>query len=256
MATRQGAPDARARITALTSWTASRRNHIDSYGRSIRILVFQPLALGNRDAHCDFVAMNKRTSKTALADWLRVRMPTREQMAQNKYLKPIAHRFLTPELWRFTRRSVPRGVALGIFAGFIIPVGQIFLAAFLALPARANVPLSTLVTFITNPFTFPFWAVMANRLGAFILKIDQATGGAAQEEITSGRWSWFVDLFAGAGVTVMVTVFGFIVMAVVGAAIGYLSAGLVWRFIVARKRKRRLRRMNNRFNARLKDSEA
>ena len=82
--------------------------------------------------------MSERRSKTALADWIRLRMPTREQMAQNKYLRPIAHRFLTPELWRFTRRSVPRGVALGVFAGFIIPVGQIFLAAFMALPMDAR----------------------------------------------------------------------------------------------------------------------
>ena len=146
--------------------------------------------------------MSERRSKTALADWIRLRMPTREQMAQNKYLRPIAHRFLTPELWRFTRRSVPRGVALGVFAGFIIPVGQIFLAAFMALPARANVPLSALVTFITNPFTFPFWALVANKLGAFILKVDlAATGGAAQEEIASGRWAWFIEMFEGVGVT-------------------------------------------------------
>ena len=55
--------------------------------------------------------MSERRSKTFLADWLRRHMPTREQMARNKYLRPIAHRFLTPELWRFTRRSVPRGVA-------------------------------------------------------------------------------------------------------------------------------------------------
>ncbi|MEE3154901.1 MAG: DUF2062 domain-containing protein, partial [Pseudomonadota bacterium] len=148
--------------------------------------------------------MSERRSKTALADWIRLRMPTREQMAQNKYLRPIAHRFLTPELWRFTRRSVPRGVALGVFAGFIIPVGQIFLAAFMALPARANVPLSALVTFITNPFTFPFWALVANKLGAFILKVDlAATGGAAQEEIASGRWAWFIEMFEGVGVTVL-----------------------------------------------------
>ncbi|WP_247714821.1 DUF2062 domain-containing protein [Qipengyuania mesophila] len=191
-------------------------------------------------------------SKTFLADWIRLRMPTREEMAQNKYLRPIAHRFLTPELWRFTRRSVPRGVALGIFAGFIIPVGQIFLAAFMALPARANVPLSALVTFITNPFTFPFWAVVANKLGAFILKIDlAATGGAAQDEITSGRWAWFLDMFEGVGVTVLVTIFGFIVLAVVGAAIGYLLAGVVWRFVVARKRRRRLLAMERRLDERL-----
>ncbi|KWV96484.1 hypothetical protein ASS64_03680 [Erythrobacter sp. AP23] len=185
-------------------------------------------------------------------------MPTREQMARNKYLRPIAHRFLTPELWRFTRRSVPRGVALGIFAGFIIPVGQIFLAAFMALPARANVPLSALVTFITNPFTFPFWAVVANKLGAFILKVDLATtGGAAQDEINSGRWAWLIEMFEGVGVTVLVTIFGFIIMAVVGAAVGYLLAGVVWRFVVARKRQRRLRAMERRLDERLhKDAEA
>ena len=202
--------------------------------------------------------MKKRTSKTWLADWIRLRMPSREEMARNKYLRPIAHRFLTPELWRFTRRSVPRGVALGIFAGFIIPVGQIFLAAFMALPARANVPLSALVTFITNPFTFPFWAVVANRLGAFILKIDLATtGGAAQEEINSGRWAWLVEMFEGVGVTVLVTIFGFTVLAVVGAAIGYLLAGVVWRFVVARKRQRRLRAMERRLDERLgRDVEA
>ena len=103
------------------------------------------------------------------------RMPDREGMASNKYLAPIAHRFLSPELWRFTRRSVPRGIALGLFSAFVIPVGQIFVAAFLALPARANVPLSALATFITNPFTLPFWLVVANRVGAFMLRIDAAT---------------------------------------------------------------------------------
>ncbi|MXP46326.1 DUF2062 domain-containing protein [Altererythrobacter luteolus] len=195
-------------------------------------------------------------SKTFLADIIRKYTPTREEMARNKYLAPIAHRFLAPELWRFTRRSVPRGVALGVFAGFIIPVGQIFLAAFLALPARANVPLSALVTFITNPFTFPLWAVVANRIGSFILKIDKvATGGAAETEMASGRWAWLIELFEGAGVTVLVTIFGFVVLAVIGAALGYLIAGLIWRFVVARKRKKRLKRMEARLDERLGASE-
>lgn len=188
--------------------------------------------------------MSNTPSKTWLADLIRKYTPSREEMAQNKYLAPIAHRFLTPELWRFTRRSVPRGVALGIFSGFIIPVGQIFLAAFLALPARANVPLSALVTFITNPLTFPFWAVIANRIGAFILKFDKdAMGGAAEEEMASGRWAWLIELFAGAGVTVLVTIFGFIVLAVVGASVGYVVSSFSWRFIVAAKRKRKLKQM-------------
>ncbi|MDZ4306265.1 DUF2062 domain-containing protein [Allopontixanthobacter sp.] len=196
-------------------------------------------------------------SKTFLADVYRKYVPTREEMAENKYLKPIAHRFLSPELWRFTRRSVPRGVALGLFAGFIIPLGQVFVAAFLALPARANVPLAALLTFVTNPFTFPFWAVVANRIGAFILKIDSAaTGGAAQAEMSSGRWAWFVEMFEGVGITVLVTVFGFVVLSVVTAAIGYVLSGMIWRVMVGRRRHRRLKIFADQKDERLKDAQS
>jgi len=188
-----------------------------------------------------------KRSKTFLADFLRRHFPTREQMAGNKYLAPIAHRFLSPELWRFTRRSVPRGVALGLFAGFIVPIGQIFLAGFLALPARANVPLAALVTFITNPITLPFWLLVANKVGAFVLKIDAATVGTANAELNSGRWEqfgWFIE-------TAGVTAFGLIVMSVVSAAFGYVLSSFVWRGMVARRRKMRLKLLQARLDERL-----
>ncbi len=190
-------------------------------------------------------------SKTFLADLIRKHMPSREEMAQNKYLRPIAHRFLSPELWRFTRRSVPRGIALGLFTAFIVPVGQIFLAAFLALPTRANVPLAALATFVTNPFTLPFWLFMANRVGAFVLKMDAATTEVLNHIFASGDWSIVFEAATIAGVTI----FGFIVLAVVSAAIGYLLAGFVWRLIIGRKRARRLRYMAARLDARLEARE-
>ena len=181
------------------------------------------------------------------ANSFRKYMPTRDEMARNKYLRPIAPRFLSPELWRFTRRSVPRGVALGLFAAFIIPVGQIFLAAFLALPARANVPLAALVTFVTNPFTIAFWAVVANRVGQFMLRIDAATTGVAAEQLESGAWQWAIDAFEVAGVTVV----GFLVLAIVTSAVGYLLASGIWRVLVARRRAKRLKRMEDRLDQRL-----
>ena len=163
------------------------------------------------------------------------RMPTREGMARNRFLAPIAHRFLSPELWRFTRRSVPRGVALGLFAGFIVPLGQIFLAAFLALPVRANVPVAALTTFITNPFTLPFWLVVANRTGRLVLNFDRAVGDSAAAGLArdSGVLAHF---FAVAGVTA----FGFVVLALVSAAAGYVVSGCVWRLVVGRRRRSRL----------------
>ena len=167
-------------------------------------------------------------------------------MARNKYLAPIAHRFLSPELWRFTRRSVPRGMALGLFCAFIIPIGQIFLAAFMALPARANVPLSAAVTFVTNPFTFPFWIVAANKVGEAVLNIKAAVGVTGGESLASDRGALAI-FFETAGVTA----FGFVVLAVVSAAIGYLAASFSWRVLVGRKRRRRLKAMESRLDQRL-----
>nr|WP_086609262.1 DUF2062 domain-containing protein [Erythrobacter donghaensis] len=174
-------------------------------------------------------------------------MPTREQMATNKYLAPIAHRFLSPELWRFTRRSVPRGIALGLFSAFIIPIGQIFLAAFMALPSRANVPLAALATFITNPFTLPFWLVVANKVGSFTLRLDAAGPALASGKAQSSAWAMLVDFFQMAGTTA----FGFVVLAIVTPAVGYLVSGWVWRAVVSRKRAKRLKAMEARLDRRL-----
>ncbi|MEQ8411416.1 MAG: DUF2062 domain-containing protein [Erythrobacter sp.] len=192
--------------------------------------------------------LSKFRSKTWAADTIRRYMPTRDEMAKNRWLAPIAHRFLSPELWRFTRRSVPRGVALGLFSAFIIPLGQIFLAAFLALPARANVPLAALVTFITNPLTYAFWILVANRIGNFMLQIDAATAGYASGRLENSWWQAFVDFFQMAGVTVV----GFLVMAIVSAALGYVLSSAVWRVLVARRRAKRLRLMEARLDRRLK----
>src|SRR3546814_18251722 len=72
--------------------------------------------------------------------WVRRHIPTREHIARNRLLKPVAHRILAPSLWRFTRRSVPRGVALGILTGTLFPFAHMPLAALFAFPTRANVP--------------------------------------------------------------------------------------------------------------------
>lgn len=172
-----------------------------------------------------------------LVHWVQGKMPTRAAMERNKYLKPIAHRILLSELWRFTRRSVPRGVALGMLAAFLVPVGQIFAAVFLALPVRANVPIAALTTFITNPFTYPFWIAGANKVGKFALRIDAMTASKpinTQMQSEFGQWLTWLVREAG------VTAFGFFLFAVFFATIGYLLSSWGWRWWIARKRKDRL----------------
>ena len=174
----------------------------------------------------------KRTGR-----WLESKMPSRAVMAENRYLKPIAHRFLRSDLWRFTRRSVPRGVALGMLSAFLVPVGQIFVAAFLALPIRANVPIAALTTFITNPFTYPIWITAAYHLGKFALRVDALTDDQPLDEHIRGEFgiwlSWFVRE-AGA------TAFGFVLLAIIFASLGYVISSFGWRWWTARKWRRRV----------------
>src|SRR3546814_20251713 len=96
-------------------------------------------------------------------------MPQREEVARNRWLRPVAHRVLRSELWRFTRRSVPRGVALAGVVGILVPVAQTIVAAFLALPFPANLPAAAVTTSLTNPLpTPPLW-FPASSLGPLLL---------------------------------------------------------------------------------------
>lgn len=188
-----------------------------------------------------------RRSTAWAADVIRKNTPTREQMAENRFLAPVAHRVLSPELWRFTRRSVPRGVALGLFAAFIFPLGQILISTFLALPARANVPLAALVTFVTNPFTLPFWAAIAYKLGDFVLHFGAAAPTVVSAKAGSTAWAFFSDAYEVAGATLV----GYLVLSFVAPAIGYVLSVWVWRAVVSRKRARRLKAMEGRLDQRL-----
>lgn len=165
----------------------------------------------------------------------RENVPTRESLAENRLIQPVAHRVLAPELWRFTRRSVPRGVALGLMVGIflLIPGLQIAGAAMLALPLRANVPLAVAMTFLSNPATTPFIAGLSLYVGSFMLgrTADLSRFMALIEHHASlGEWtSWLLSETAPA------LVVGLLIVSVVTSAIGYFAADWLWRTRVARK---------------------
>lgn len=179
-------------------------------------------------------SLTKPTARSALRGYLR-RYTDREWLAEHRFLKPMAHRFLSPQLWRFTRRNVPRGVALGLFAGFVIPIGQIFLALVLAFTVRANVPIASGVTLVTNPLTLPFWLWAANRVGHKVLSLAPETGAVMLEDHSIMS---LAGLFDAAGATVL----GFVLFATVLPPLGYFITKAAWRLAMGRRRKTRLTR--------------
>ncbi len=190
--------------------------------------------------------MNREGSSATVANrtiWGRIKawgernMPTRESLEGNRWLRPIAHRVLAPELWRFTRRSVPRGVALGMVTGIMFPVAQILLSAALALPFRANIPVAALTTFLTNPLTTPPLWVAAYWVGRKVLHLDASVPGAPIATHVAND-SWLTWLLAEAGPA---TVTGLVTITIVAAVLGYILSAVGWRMWIARKWRKRIR---------------
>ncbi|MBG6117727.1 MULTISPECIES: DUF2062 domain-containing protein [unclassified Sphingobium] len=174
-----------------------------------------------------------------LSRWWHDNAPTRESLEHNRFLAPVAHRVLEPSLWRFTRRSVPRGVALGLLVGIflLIPGVQIAGAALLALPFRANIPVAAAMTFLSNPATTPLILWLSVYIGNWMLGRSADASGfmtLVDHHATIGQWAaWLVSEAAPA------LLLGLSIISIVAAAIGYVIADWVWRHRMGRKWKAR-----------------
>jgi uncharacterized protein (DUF2062 family) len=153
-------------------------------------------------------------------------VPTRESIQRNRLLRPFAPHLTQPALWRMTRRSVPRAVALGLFVGVIIPFMHTAIAAILAIPLRANVAVAAAFTLAVNPLTIPPLYYAAYRLGSWELRYDaNLVNPAAAERISSelGRLLFWLHQASGP------IAVGVLSIAVAVAVLGYGAAALAWR---------------------------
>lgn len=164
-------------------------------------------------------------------------VPSRESIEGNRWLKPVANRVMHSSLWRFTRRSVPRGVALGMVTGILVPMGQIPASAILALPLRANIPAAAATTFFTNPITTPPLWVAAYWLGSWMLgpRTERALAQAQAQVQQQGWGDWFLHQAGPATLTGLVTI------TAVLTVLGYFGTALAWRLWIARKWRKRAR---------------
>jgi len=174
--------------------------------------------------------------------WIRAQAPSRESFERSRFLRPFAQRVFHPALWRFTRRSVPRGVALGLLVGIflLIPGIQIAGAALLALPFRANIPLAAAMTFLSNPATTPFILVASIYVGNSALNmgadVTQFEALIERNAPLSAWAEWLVSSAAPAMLT------GLFLIALLSAVVGYVIAAVSWRIWLSRKWKARAHR--------------
>lgn len=179
---------------------------------------------------------------SGFGDWVVRQAPKRETFEGNRFLRPFAQRVFHPALWRFTRRSVPRGVALGLLVGifFLIPGVQIIGVALLALPIRANIPLGAAMTFLSMPATTPFILAASVYVGNSVLHLgsssDRFLSLIENGAPLSAWWAWMTT---EAPEVIIEGIAGLGIISIASAIAGYILAVLFWRWWISAKWKRR-----------------
>jgi uncharacterized protein len=180
--------------------------------------------------------------RNRLGAWIHRQAPTRDSFERSRFLRPFAKRVFHPALWRFTRRSVPRGVALGLLVGIflLIPGVQIAGVALLALPVRANIPIGAAMTFLSMPATTPFILIASVYVGESVLKLSGGSGRLYQLIETSAPLSQWIDFVrTEAPMALVQGIAGLAIISVVAAAVGYVLSAWFWRWWISSKWRRR-----------------
>lgn len=137
------------------------------------------------------------------------------------------------------RRTLARGVAVGMFVGLSPTVGfQTLLMLIGCVALRANFPIAFLVSWVSNPLTMAPLYIGFNQIGKVVF--HGATGTATLEGNTNG-WTEIGYL-----------AFGSLVIALPLAIISYLLVLSIWRAVIVRRRRKSFR---ERIAARVRDSK-
>jgi uncharacterized protein (DUF2062 family) len=171
-------------------------------------------------------------------------LPSPESIRRNRWLCWLGPALMDARLWHFSRRGLATGVAMGVFFGFLVPIGQIPLAAGATMMLRGNIPGAVASTFVTNPVTFGPVMFAAWHLGNLALGEPAPAHAMPHIEFhfdrpAKSRESWFTSVTNGIRSAGKPIIVGLGLLAVLCGLLSYLLVSWTWRLSVWLKRRRR-----------------
>ncbi len=152
-----------------------------------------------------------------------------ERIRKQKWLARLGTRVHRPGLWRYNRRAIAKGLAIGLFVAFIPLPCQMLLAAIGAAWSNSNLPVSVAAVWLTNPITIPPLFYLAFRVGASLL---------GYELHAPADWS-LQSVLHLAGEAVGPFLAGCLITGLVAALAGYVAVEAIWRVRIWRRWRRR-----------------
>lgn len=175
-------------------------------------------------------------------------MPHPDSIREHKSLRFLGKLTHDPNLWHLNRHSVARAMAIGLFAALIPLPLQMLLAAILAVPVRANLPISVGLVWLTNPLTMPPVFYCTYKVGSWILQvpageIDQLWPRISHF-ISEPSWELLTNLWSPILAPLLV---GSLLSGVLIGALGYCLTRVYWRWWVRHnwRKRQEARRLRN-----------
>ncbi len=165
-------------------------------------------------------------AKKLFQKWL----PKPEAIKKSKALSWVSHWLADGRLWHLNRHSVSTAVFIGLFCSFMPIPMQMLLAALIAISLRANVAISVVFVWISNPITMPILFYFAFVVGATI------TGETISPLPDHLTLSWLMGEIQHLWQPFLL---GCLICGLFFATLGFLIAKIFWRIHVIRAWRKR-----------------
>jgi uncharacterized protein len=169
-------------------------------------------------------------------------LPDPEWIKNHRSLQFLGAWLHDPNLWHLNRRCASAAVFIGFFTAFLPLPSQMIFAALLAVIFRANLPLSVVLVWVSNPITMPPLFYMAYKVGVALIGSPEAA-----EFNFELSWQWL-----GSGLIAIWQPFllGCMVCGLFFGLLGSAVMRFAWRFHVIqlwkKRRENRLARKHKR----------
>jgi uncharacterized protein (DUF2062 family) len=157
-------------------------------------------------------------------------LPTPEKMREHPSVRIFGSLLHDPNLWHLNRRSVSLAFFIGLFTAFVPIPTQMLLAALVAIVCRANLPISVMLVWITNPVTMPAIFYFTYKVGAIVLGIPPS---GFHFELS---WNWLAEEFTHLWRPLML---GCFIAGLFSGLVGAVSIHIMWRVNVVRRWRKR-----------------
>lgn len=147
-------------------------------------------------------------------------VPDPEFIKQHKSLQFLGEKLHQPNLWHLNRRSVSLAFAVGLFCAWIPTPTQMAISAAAAIYFSANLPLSVILVWVTNPVTMPPLFYFAYEVGLWFMNAPETE---SQFEFS------LTGLFSGLSGIWQPFLLGCFVLGVVSSSAGYFGIQYFWR---------------------------